>query len=72
MDNVLLAGVSGSEVVMARDVFDLIHAELDEIPSESWSESEACLVLEALTRIRRARNPAPNVCLATLRLSRTS
>lgn len=55
----------------ASDIFDRIHAEFDAIPPETWTEREAALVLAALTRIRRARNPLSNIgCVATPRLHR--
>ena len=55
----------------APDVFDAIHAELDAIPPESWTDPEASLVLASLARIRRARNPIRDLsCFASSRLRR--
>lgn len=51
-------------------VFDAIHDELDAIPSETWSDTEAHLVLAALTRIRRARNALPDICFTAPSLRR--
>lgn len=40
------------------DPFDRITAELDAIPSETWTDDEAWMVLLTLEAIRRGRQPA--------------
>lgn len=53
------------------DVFDMIHAEMDALPPEDWTLSEARRVLALLRAFRRARNPIANIgCVATPGLRR--